>query len=153
FLWTQPPSAVFRGEPARLTYARAVKREPRSYGNLVVALPRSLLRHGLTLYHQIRMQPPKRLGHVAIPAHWTEAAEHLWQLFGRQVLPLNCRVIRLQKSWCMVHAVKFAKSLVTEHALLPFIPLRDYVPDQAVLGVCFNLFQAILAAIFALGPA
>jgi hypothetical protein len=42
---------------------------------------------------------------------------------------------------------------VTEDALLAFVPLRNDIPDQAVLGTHFDLLQAFLAAILPLGPA
>src|SRR6266700_7930679 len=46
-----------------------------------------------------------------------------------------------------------ADGLVTERAVLPFVPMRDDIPNKAVVGTDFDLAEAFLAAVLALGPA
>lgn len=53
----------------------------------------------------------------------------------------------------MVHVMQRPDRLLAEDAFLSFVPLIDDVPDQAVGGVGFDLPQAFLTAILALGPA
>src|ERR1700751_5912606 len=43
--------------------------------------------------------------------------------------------------------------LLTEYAFLSLVPLIDDIPDLAISRILFDLFQAFLAAVFALGPA
>jgi hypothetical protein len=47
----------------------------------------------------------------------------------------------------VIQVVQLAERLPANRALLSFIPLRDNIPDQAVLGVDFDLLQAFLVAI------
>src|SRR5208282_2066512 len=49
--------------------------------------------------------------------------------------------------------MKGAELLVAKHATLPFIPLRDDIPDKTVRGIYLDLLQAVLTAILTLGPA
>jgi hypothetical protein len=42
---------------------------------------------------------------------------------------------------------------MAKHAGLPFIPLRDDIPDEAMLGINLDLLQAFLPAVLAFGPA
>ena len=52
----------------------------------------------------------------------------------------------------MIQVAKFIESLVTDRALFAFIPLRNNIPDQAVLGICLDLLQAFLTTISTLRP-
>src|SRR5579863_4861587 len=48
--------------------------------------------------------------------------------------------------------LKRSNGLVAEDTTLSLIPFRHAIPDQAVLGIRFDLLQAFLAAILALRP-
>src|SRR5947208_5164476 len=49
--------------------------------------------------------------------------------------------------------MKRTKRLVAERAALPFIPLRNHIPNQAALSIGLDFLQAVLPASLALGPA
>ena len=53
----------------------------------------------------------------------------------------------------MIEMVEPSKALVAKHTLLSFIPIRHYVPDQAVLWIGLNLPQTGLTTVLALRPA
>jgi len=52
----------------------------------------------------------------------------------------------------VIDVMKRADRLAAERATLPFIPLRDDIPHQAVCGIDLDLLQAFLAAVLALRP-
>lgn len=99
------------------------------------------------------MQTPEGLGHVAVPADRTISRKDVWKLLRPEILPFDRLVIRRKQGWSVIEVMERTNLFVTKHATLPFIPLRDNIPHQAVLGINFNLLQALLAAILALGPA
>ena len=104
------------------------------------------------VHNQFGIEASKHLGHMAIPAHWAVGGKHLRKLLRPQFSPLNRLVVWSEQPWGVIQVVKSAESLMTNHALLSFIPLRNNIPDQAVLRVCFDLLQAFLATVLPLGP-
>lgn len=99
------------------------------------------------------MQATKRFSHVAVPADRLISGEDFGKLFGAELLPLGSLEVWAQQSWCVVDVMERTDRLPTEGAALPFIPLRDDIPDQAVGGISLDLLQAFLAAVLTLGPA
>src|SRR5665811_1476949 len=104
------------------------------------------------VHYQFGMQAAESLGHVAVPAHRLVSGENIGKLFRPKLAPLGGLEIRAQQCRRVIQVTKLADLLVAERAALPFVPLRDDVPDQAVGGTDLNLAQAFLAAILALGP-
>src|SRR5579862_1261174 len=99
------------------------------------------------------MQATKCSGNVAIPANWTMSGEDCRKLFGPQFSPFDGLEICAEQPWRVIQVMKLTESLVTNRAILSLIPLGDNIPDQTVFGIYFDLLQAILTAIFSLGPA
>jgi hypothetical protein len=89
---------------------------------------------------------------MAIPANWAVGGKHLGKLLRPQFSPLNRLVVWAEQPWRVIQVVKFAESFVTNRALLSFIPLRNNIPDQAVLRICFDLLQAFLATVLPKAP-
>lgn len=99
------------------------------------------------------MHTPESLCNVAVPADRLESRETFRELFRAQVFPLGGLEIRADQRGSVIEMMQWANWFMTEHTFLPFIPLRDDVPDEAGFGIRLNLLQAILAALRALRPA
>src|SRR5579862_1103488 len=110
------------------------------------------LRFKGTIGDQFRMQPPEAFGYVAIPANGLMRREDVRQLLGTHVFPLRGLEIGPEQSGGVIHVMKLDR-LAAEDAIFPFVPLRDDIPDQAILRIDLNLLEAILTAALALGPA
>jgi hypothetical protein len=52
----------------------------------------------------------------------------------------------------MIEMMEPSKRLVAKDTLLPLVPVRNNIPNQAVLRIGLNLLQTLLAAITALRP-
>ena len=94
---------------------------------------------------------------MAVPADGPIRGEKLGKLLGAELAPLDRFVIRSHQGWGMVKMIietkKWSKALATIHAALPFIPLGNNVPQQAVLRIGFDLFQTLLSAVLTFRPA
>jgi hypothetical protein len=53
----------------------------------------------------------------------------------------------------MVKVLQPAKALMTKHTTLSFVPMRNDIPNQTIVGIGFNLLQAFLSAVLSLRPA
>jgi len=53
----------------------------------------------------------------------------------------------------MIEVMKRSDWLLAKDAFLAFIPFADDVPDEAVAAIAFDLLQAFLTSVLALGPA
>src|SRR5581483_11973473 len=72
---------------------------------------------------------------------------------GRNILPFHRAEIGTEERRRMIHMVKRRDRLLAEHAAFSFIPFRNHVPDQAILGIPLDLLQTILTASRPLWPA
>ena len=99
------------------------------------------------------MQAAEGFRHVAIPADRLVSGEDFGKLFGAELLPLGGLKIRTQQGGRMIDVVKLADRFTAKNTTLPFIPLRNDIPYQAVCRVSLDLLQAFLTAILPLGPA
>jgi len=99
------------------------------------------------------MQAPESLGHVAVPADGAVALKNIHQFLRMDLFPLDRNVIWPQQCGHMIDVMKRADLFVAKHATLPFIPLRNDIPDEAVLGINLDLLQAFLAAVLTFRPA
>lgn len=104
------------------------------------------------VHNQFGIEASKHLGHMAIPANRAVGGEHLGKLLRPQFSPLNRLVVWTKQPWSVIQVVKLSESLPTNHALLSFIPLRNNIPNQAVLRIHLDLLQAFLATVLPLWP-
>src|ERR1700735_1263715 len=98
------------------------------------------------------MQAPESLGDVAVPAHRTVSFKDVGNLARLKFSPLHGLMVGTEQGRSMVQMLEWADLLAAKHATLPFIPSGYDVPDEAVLGVNFDLLEALLAAALPLGP-
>src|ERR1035438_4046762 len=99
------------------------------------------------------MQSPEGLGDVAVPADGTVSFKDVGNLARLKLSPFDGLVVGTEQGRSMIQMLERADLLTAKHATLPFIPFGYDVPDQAVLRVDFNLFEALLAAVLTLRPA
>src|SRR5215471_8248758 len=99
------------------------------------------------------MQASETLGHMTVPADKLMRLEDLRQLFRPKFLPLDGSMIRAQQCRNVLQMMKGPKLFAAEDAGFSFVPFRDNVPHETSFGVGFNLLQALLATVLALGPA
>src|ERR1017187_6827309 len=74
------------------------------------------------------------------------------QLLGRNLAPFHRDPVTLKQRWPGRGPFDRAERPAAENAGLAFIPPRDNVPNQAILGGGGNLAQARLPAAAVLGP-
>jgi hypothetical protein len=89
---------------------------------------------------------------MTVPAYRAVSRKYVGKLLGAQLSPLHCLVVWAEQRRGVIEMVEFAESLATVHALPALIPVRNDIPNEAVLGVHFNLLQAFLTATLTLGP-
>src|SRR5450755_1417354 len=89
---------------------------------------------------------------MTVPAYRAMSRKHLGKLLGAQLSPLHCFLVWTEQRRGVIEMLELAESLVTVAALFAFVPLRNDIPDEAVLGVHFDLLQAFLTATLTLGP-
>jgi hypothetical protein len=90
---------------------------------------------------------------MAVPADRLVRREDFWQLFGANSLPFPGSEIRADERRSMIEMTERADRFLAVGALLVFVPLGHDVPDKTVRWLDFDLLQAFLTAILALGPA
>jgi hypothetical protein len=93
------------------------------------------------------------LGDVAVPADGPRRGEDFGKLLEPKLVPLDRLVIRSYQGWRMIEAMEWSKALVAIYTALPFIPLGNYIPHEAVLRISFDLLQALLTAALMFRPA
>ena len=106
----------------------------------------------MPINRQFRVHSAEGLGNVAVPADGLEVREDLEELLGAKLVPFRRDAIRSDQGGGMIKVLEPLERLLAKNAVLPFVPLRDDIPEQAILGICFHLLQALLAAVLALGP-
>ena len=93
---------------------------------------------------------------MAIPADGPVSGEELRKLLGAKSAPLDRLVIRSHQGWRMIKMIikmkEGSKALATIHASPSFVPIGNYVPQQAILRVGFDLLQALLTAVLTSRP-
>ena len=89
---------------------------------------------------------------MTVPAHRTVSRKYVGKLLGAHLSPLDCLVVRTEQRRGVIEMVEFAESLATVDALPALIPVRNDIPNEAVLGVHFYLLKAFLTATLTLGP-
>src|ERR1700758_1781390 len=110
------------------------------------------LRFKRTIRDQLRVHPSKAFRDVAIPANRLMRREDVGKLLGAHLLPFRRFKIGSEQSRGVIHVMKFDR-LVAKDAILPVVPFRDDIPEQAILRIDLNLLEAILTAALPLGPA
>jgi hypothetical protein len=81
------------------------------------------------VHHEVGMFPSKSLSHVTAPADGPVCAQHLLQLLGRDLVPLDRLAVRIQESRRVVMPVDFSERFVAIRALLSLIPPIDDRPN------------------------
>ena len=113
----------------------------RLLGAVIVQLMRSTdaLRLKRPVDYQLGVNAAEVLGDVAVPADRPVCGKNFRQLFRPDVFPLRSPAIGRQQGGRMVQVMERTDGFVTEHAIFPFIPLSDQVPNQAILWIHFQL--------------
>src|SRR5208282_224496 len=134
-------SGVQAGNPAVCSPSPATAR---SGGEVGISMP---------VGDEFRMLTAEGLGDVAVPADGLVGGKNHRNLLGPELVPLSGGVIGSQQGWWMIEMLDALERFVAIDAVLAFAPVRHDIPDQAILGIGFDLLQALLAAVLALGPA
>src|SRR5262245_11017367 len=98
------------------------------------------------------MHTPERFRNVAVPANGLRGGEDLGELLGTYLVPFDRRMSVPQQGRRMIKTTQHPKTLVTIDAAPPQIPVRHDIPQEAVLGISYDLFETLLPAILALRP-
>ena len=67
-------------------------------------------------------------------------------------MPLDCLALGTHQSMFVFQPANLAKGLTAKNARFPLVPLRQYRPNQTVLGRRLDLAQALLATVLTLRP-
>ena len=88
-----------------------------------------------SVHDQFRVQPAEGFGHMAIPADGTISGKDFREKLWRDILPFDGFMIRRAQRRSVIDMVQRAEGFVAERAGLALIPLRDNIPDEAVLWI------------------
>lgn len=107
----------------------------------------------ISVYNQLRMHTSERLSDVAVPAYGSRSGDDPGGLLRIYLVPLDRRMIVPQKGRRIVKTTQHPKTLVTTDAAPLQILVRHDIPEEAVFRIIYDLFEALMAAILARGPA
>jgi len=116
----------------------------RSDGDMAVSMP---------VGDEFRVLAAEGLSNVAVPADGLVGGEDRGNLLGPELVPLGGGVIGSHQGWGMIEVIEALERFVAIDAVLAFVPVGHDIPEQAIRGIGFDLLQALLAAVLALGPA
>src|SRR5271157_2017447 len=103
--------------------------------------------------HEFRMFAAERLGDVAVPAHRPVSCERFLQFFEGDFIPLHGLLPLTHERRRMLVPVDFPDRLVAGNARLTRVPAIHDRLNETPIRVALDLGEAILTAIFFLGPA
>jgi hypothetical protein len=107
---------------------------------------------GRSVYHPFGMFSPESLGDMATPANREVRFKEFWQFLGSNFAPLHRLSVVADQRGPVIVPMQFEKGFVAVGASPASVPVGDFRPQQAVLGVRSELAEACLATVLAPGP-
>ena len=94
----------------------------------------------------------KIVDNATVPANRLAEGQHFREIRKLNFIPLNGLAFEIQEGRAVVEMIQFANRLFAEHATFVRVPVLGNVPHPMTFGIGGELGQAILIALFALGP-